>query len=282
MHYVIYRIGLQSASDDSLKRSAHQVGTNVTTNKPRYDDIGGDYACTRQEDPRVRDRILSALGAAQTIVNVGAGAGSYEPRDRYVLAVEPSDVMAAQRPRELAPAIRATADCWPLRDGSVDAAMSVLSVHHWDQEQERGVRELRRVATGPVVILTCDPEVSGAMWLMADYIPEVAALDRCIFPRPDVFAAWLGGRTHVEVLPVHRNSPDWTLMSFWAHPERVLDASARQATSGFARMPSDVVARVVAAIERDLVDGTWEGRYGHLRQLDTFDAGMRLIVNTPM
>ncbi|MFZ0854656.1 MAG: methyltransferase domain-containing protein, partial [Hyphomicrobiaceae bacterium] len=125
----------------------------MTTNKPRYDDIGGGYACTRQEDPRVRNRILGALGVARTIVNVGAGAGSYEPRDRYVLAVEPSDVMAAQRPRELAPAIRATAYCLPLRDDSVDAAMSVLSVHHWDQGQERGVRELRRVATGPVVIL---------------------------------------------------------------------------------------------------------------------------------
>jgi len=254
----------------------------VTANKPRYDDIGGGYACTRQEDPRVRDRILRALGAARTIVNVGAGAGSYEPHDRYVLAVEPSDVMAAQRPRDLAPAIRATAGRLPLRDGSVDAAMCVLSVHHWDQDQERGVRELRRVAAGPVVILTCDPEVSGAMWLMADYIHEVAALDRRIFPRLDQLAAWLGGRTHVEVLPVHRDTPDWTLMSFWAHPERVLDARARQATSGFSRLPSEIVARVVAAVERDLGDGTWDVRYGHLRQLDTFDAGMRLIINTPM
>ena len=100
---------------------------DMTTNKPRYDDIGRGYASTRQEDPQVRDSILGALGSARTLVNVGAGAGSYEPRDRYVLAVEPSDVMAAQRPRELAPAIRATADCLPLRDGSVDAAMPVLS-----------------------------------------------------------------------------------------------------------------------------------------------------------
>jgi SAM-dependent methyltransferase len=254
----------------------------MKSNKPRYDDIGGGYAGTRQEDPRVRDSILGALGVARTIVNVGAGAGSYEPRDRYVLAVEPSDVMAAQRPGELAPAIRATADCLPLRDGSVDAAMSVLSVHHWDEGQELGVRELRRVATGPVVILTCDPEVSGAMWLMADYLPEVAALDRRIFPRPDKLAVWLGGRTHVEVLPVHRNTPDWTLMSFWAHPERVLYARARQGTSGFARLPSEVVARVAAEVERDLADGSWDRRYGHLRQLDTYDAGMRLIINTPM
>ncbi|MGE0769371.1 MAG: class I SAM-dependent methyltransferase [Hyphomicrobiaceae bacterium] len=253
----------------------------MTTSKPRYDDIGGGYARTRQEDPEVRKRIFEALGAARTVVNVGAGAGSYEPRDRYVFAVEPSDVMAAQRPRELAPAIRATAGCLPLRDGSVDAAMSVLSVHHWDEEQERGVRELRRVAAGPVVILTSDPEVSAAMWLMADYIPEVATLDRRMFPRPDQIAGWLGGRTRVEVLPIHRNTPDWTLMSFWAHPERVLDVTARQGTSGFARMPPEIVARVVTAVERDLANGTWDGRHGHLRKLDVFDAGMRLIVNTP-
>src|SRR6185503_16738436 len=108
---------------------------------------------------------FAALGSARTVVNVGAGAGSYEPRDRHVIAIEPSDVMAAQRARELAPAIRAAAGSLPLRDASVDAAMSVLSLHHWDEQREQGVREMRRVARGPVVILTCDPEVSGAMWL---------------------------------------------------------------------------------------------------------------------
>lgn len=248
---------------------------------PRYDRIGEAYARTRKEDPRISDRIARALGPARTVVNVGAGAGSYEPRDRHVIAIEPSDVMAAQRPRELAPAVRATAAELPLRDGSADAAMAILSVHHWDNEQERGVRELRRVAAGPVVILTCDPQVSGAMWLMADYLPEVAALDRRIFPSCDQLAAWLGGRTQVEVLAVPRDTCDWTLMSFWAHPERVLDQGARNATSGFARMAPEVVARVVAAVRRDLADGTWEARYGHLRQLAAYDAGMRLLVNTP-
>lgn len=251
------------------------------TTSPRYDSIGAAYARTRKEDPRISDRIARALGPARTVVNVGAGAGSYEPRDRHVIAIEPSDVMAAQRPRELAPAVRATAAELPLRDGSVDAAMAILSVHHWDNEQERGVRELRRVAAGPVVILTCDPQVSGAMWLMADYLPEVAALDRRIFPSCDQLAAWLGGRTQVEVIPVPRDTCDWTLMSFWAHPERVLDEGARNATSGFARMAPAVVARVVAAVRRDLEDGSWEARYGHLRQLAAYDAGMRLVISTP-
>lgn len=169
-------------------------------------------------------------------MNVGAGAGSYEPRDRHVIAVEPSAVMATQRPPELSPAIRATAGRLPLHDDSVDAAMAILTVHHWDAEREAGVRELRRVATGPVAILTYLPDVSNAMWLVKDYLPEVGELDSQIFPDADRLAAWLGGAVVVETMLIHRDSPDWMLGSFWAHPERVLDRDARNATSGFARM----------------------------------------------
>ena len=164
----------------------------------RYDSIGHGYARTRREDPRFRERIHAALGDARTVVNDGAGTGAYEPRDRRVLAIEPSRVMTAQRREDHAPAIRATAGRLPLRDRSVDAAMSVLSVHHWDDEQERGVRELRRVTRGAVVILTYDAAVSGAMWLMAEYLPEVATLDLRIFPPPSQLAAWLGGDVRIE------------------------------------------------------------------------------------
>lgn len=250
------------------------------TDAPRYDRIGEGYTRTRREDPALRSRIIAALGPARTVVNVGAGAGSYEPRDRHVIAIEPSDVMAAQRPAELAPAVRASAESLPLRDGSVDAAMAVLTIHHWDG-QERGVRELRRVASGPVVIITCDPEVSGAMWLMADYMPEVAALDRRIFPPPQTIASWLGGATRIETIPIARDTCDWTLMSFWAHPERVLDAEARNATSGFARMAPAVVDRVVDAVRRDLQSGAWDVRHGELRRLDAYDAGMRMVLSLP-
>ena len=249
--------------------------------EPRYNSIGHGYADTRREEPRFRERIQTALGDAQSVVNVGAGAGSYEPRDRHVVAIEPSDVMAAQRPLALAPAIRAVAQSLPLRDASVDAAMSVLSLHHWDENQEQGVRELRRVARGPVVLLTCDPDVTSAMWLMSDYLPEVAALDRRTFPSMDRLSAWLGGSTRVEVIPIPRDVCDWMLMSFWAHPERVLDPAARSATSGFARMPPAVVDRVVEAVSRDLHDGTWDACHGHLRKLDVYDAGLRLVVSTP-
>ncbi|HEY6762343.1 MAG TPA: methyltransferase domain-containing protein [Baekduia sp.] len=246
---------------------------------PRYDRIGEGYARKRHEDPRIAALIAEALGDARTVVNVGAGTGSYEPRDRHVVAIEPSDVMAAQRPAELAPAIRGTAGRLPLRDASVDAAMALLTVHHWEHEQERGVRELRRVARGPVILLTIDPRVSGAMWLMADYLPELAELDHATFPPPETLADWLGASSiRTTVIEVPRDTPDGILLSFWAHPERVLDPAARAATSGFARMLPATVDRCVAAVERDLASGAWDARHGHLRDLDAYDAGLRLVV----
>jgi SAM-dependent methyltransferase len=213
------------------------------------------------------------------VVNVGAGTGSYEPTDRYVIAIEPSEVMSSQRPPELAPALRASAGQLPLRDRSVDAAMAIMSLHHWDAEQEQGVRELRRVARGPVVILTYDSRISGQMWLVKEYLPEVAQLDRQIFPHPEVIVDWLGGDAYVEEIEISRHTPDWMMGSFWAHPERVLDAQARQATSGFARMPDAVAERVVSELERDLQSGAWDQRHGHLRGLEQLDVGLRLIVS---
>lgn len=247
----------------------------------RYDTIGHRYSSTRREDPALRDRIVAALGDSRTVVNVGAGTGSYEPHDRHVIAIEPSDVMAAQRPPALVPALRWTASPLPLRDGSVDAAMAVLTIHHWDKQLEAGVRELRRVARGPVVIVTYDADVCAEMWLYRNYLPEAAALDRATFPRIDTLVGWLGGSVRVEPVMNSRDTPDWTLGSFWAHPERVLDPAARQATSAFARMDAAVLERVVAEVGRDLENGAWDARYGELRRLSEFDVGMRLIVAHP-
>jgi SAM-dependent methyltransferase len=246
--------------------------------RPRYDAIGTTYTGTRREDPRLRARIHAALGDAWTVVNVGAGAGSYEPHDRHVIAIEPSDVMAAQRSQSLAPAIRASAGSLPLRDRAVDAAMAILTVHHWDTEREAGVRELRRVARGPVVIVTYDPRVSKRMWLIAEYVPEVAELDDRIFPVPEQIAEWLGGEVGIEPLPVPRDCTDWMMGSFWAHPERVLDPAARANTSGFARMHPAAVDRAVARLAADLESGAWDRRHGDLRGLDAYDSGLRLIV----
>ena len=248
---------------------------------PRYDAIGVGYAQTRREDPVLRAALHAALGDARTVVNVGAGTGSYEPADRHVVAIEPSDVMAAQRPAGRVPAIRATADALPLRDDAVDAAMAVVTVHHWGEGQRAGVGELRRVARGPVVILTFDARISGEMWLMRDYLPETAARDLAEFPPPERLAQWLGGAARVEVVPVARDCRDWMLASFWAHPERVLDPRARAATSGFARLDPAVERRAVDAVAADLRSGAWDARHGRLRQLDALDVGLRLVVATP-
>ena len=217
-------------------------GVNSPVKSPRYDEIGHGYARTRREDPRFRERIHAALGDARTVVNVGAGTGSYEPRNRHVIAVEPSDVMAGQRPPELSPAIRADAANLPLRDASVDAAMAVLTVHHWERDQERGLQEMRRVARGSVVIVTYDPTVSGEMWLMADYLPEVAQMDHRIFPALEIIAGWLGVthwssrcRFRVTLRTGHSDpsglTPSASLIRMPATPHRALLVRSRRSST---------------------------------------------------
>jgi len=250
---------------------------NIPTDMTRSDNqIGADYTKRRREDPILSRRIRAALGDARSVVNVGAGAGSYEPDDLVVIAVEPSAAMASRRPLAR-PAIRGEARELPLHDDSVDAAMAVMSLHHWHPYQECGVRELCRVARDCVIIVTFDPSVSGAMWLMADYLTEGRDLDYQICPSPTTVASWLACDTSVEVVPVPRNTPDQTLLSFWAHPERVLDPAARAATWGFSGQPSSVVDRVVRDVKADLHSGAWDAAHGELRNLDTFDAGLRII-----
>jgi hypothetical protein len=155
--------------------------------------------------------------------------------------------------------------------------MAILSLHHWD-DWRQGLNEMRRVARGRVVLLTYDALVSERMWLKADYAPEIAALDRQIFPAPKELADFLGGQVTIDVVPIRRDCTDWMLGSFWAHPERVLDPVARAATSGFARLPPTVVERIVADITRDLLSGVWDERYGHLRTLESYDSGLRLVI----
>ena len=244
----------------------------------RYDRIGHGYARTRREDPRFRARIHSALGDARSVVNVGAGTGAYEPDDRLVVAVEPSAVMSAQRPAGRVPVLRAFADQLPLPDNSVDAAMAILTLHHWDDAQPQGIKELRRVARGRVVAVTYDARVSGKMWLMSEYLPELAQLDAQIFPAPEQVARWLGGDVIIEPMLMPNDTVDWMLGAFWAHPERVLDPNARAGTSGFMRLPGSVIERAVQALRRDIADGTWDLRHGHLRARSELDVGLRLIV----
>jgi SAM-dependent methyltransferase len=237
----------------------------------RYDNIGFRYSDRRSADPRIAAVVNAALADARTVVNVGAGTGNYEPTDRDVIAIEPSRVMAEQRPPHLAPAIAAVAEDLPLDDDSVDAAMAVLTIHHWT-DARAGIREMHRVARERVVIVTIDPQVAARMWLFSDYVPGIAARDLEDFPAIET----LGGRS--EVIPVPADCSDGFLLSFWSRPEQVLDPEARAATSGFARLDPDVEAAAVARLNTDLESGAWDARHGHLRTLDEYDAGLRLVV----
>ena len=240
----------------------------------RYERIGAGYASTRRTDPRIAAQLHAALGDARSVVNVGAGAGSYEPAALRVIAVEPSETMAAQRPAELAPALIATAEDLPLDDDSVDAAMAVLTIHHWS-DQRAGVDEMLRVARDRVVVLTFDPEIISRMWIR-EYAPEIVEFDR-EFPEVEELAAWMGGAI-VEVVPSRNDCEDLFLETLLGRPELVLDPVIRANTSGMARLPSDVERRAVERLRADLASGEWDRKYGHLRDEAEHDGGMRLVV----
>jgi SAM-dependent methyltransferase len=244
-----------------------------------YSAIGPGYAEVRQSDPRIAAQFHAALGDARTVINVGAGAGSYEPRDRLVTAVEPSATMRAQRPPELAPAIDATAENLPFDDDSFDAAMASVTIHQWP-DLERGLSEMRRVARGPVAILTFDPMPPERWWLM-DYIPELFEVEAARMPRIDRVRAGLGGTTEVQVVPVPADSTDRFGQALFARPEQYLDPNVRRAMSAWSFIDPARVDEFVAALGSDLDDGTWDARYGHYRELTEFDGGLRLVVSRP-
>ena len=242
-----------------------------------YDEIGRGYAAVRRADPRIQERLHRALGDSRTLVNVGAGTGSYEPPDRWVLPIEPSAVMRAQRPAHLAPAIDGSAERLPLDDNAVDAAMAVLTIQHW-QDPLRGLGELRRVARSRVVVLTYDNDAAADVWLVRDYVPEVLADDRERFPALADIAEVLG-EVAVEVVPVPADCRDGFLHAFWCRPEAYLDPAVRAGQSAWPRLPAGVEERVVQQLARDLESGAWDARHGHLRRRMEYDAGLRLIVS---
>jgi SAM-dependent methyltransferase len=238
-----------------------------------YDTIGLNYADLRKPDPRIGAMIHAALGPARTVLNVGAGAGSYEPVDRVVTAVEPSLEMIKQRRADAALVIQGLAEELPFADGSFEASMAVLTVHHWS-DQGAGLRELQRVTSGPVVILTYDPAFRG-FWL-ADYIPELIALDEVQMPAMDLYKQWLGPVT-ISPVPIPHDCSDGFLCAYWRRPDAYLDPRVRSAISSFWK-----VGDVSAALERlaaDLRSGAWKERYGKLLEMDTLDLGYRLVVS---
>jgi len=241
-----------------------------------YDRLGRTYTATRRTDPRIAAAVWSALDDARTVVNVGAGTGSYEPRDRWVLAVEPSETMLRQRPPGAAPAIRASAEALPLADGAVDAAMALMTIHHWS-DWRAGIAEMRRVAPARVVVWTFDVDAMDALWVVRDYLPEVKEFDRARTPPiADVVDA-LGG-ADVRAVPIPHDCQDGVLAAFYARPEAYLDPAVRAGMSPFHVLDAGVVDAAMARLAEDLRSGAWEERHGEVRRLEALDAGYRLLV----
>ncbi len=236
-----------------------------------YDSIGINYAELRRPDPRIMAAIEAALGDAATVINVGAGTGSYESPARRVTAVEPSAAMIAERAVTAATVVQASADDLPFSDNSFDAATAILTVHHWP-DPAAGLRELRRVTRGRIVLLTYDP--AQRPWL-TDYFPDLATLDAAQMPALADYARWLGA-VRVAPLPVPHDCRDGFLYAYWRRPAAYLDPRIRSGSSSFWR-----IAGVDAGVQRlaaDLASGAWARRYAEITQQDSYDAGYRLVL----
>jgi SAM-dependent methyltransferase len=241
-----------------------------------YDRIGTTYASTRTTEPRIAARIHAPLGNARTVVNVGAGTGSYEPHDRSVVAVEPSPVMLAQRAADSAPAVRAVAEALPFAAGAFDAAMGVLTMHHW-RDLPAGLAELRRVAPRQVLFYF-EPSFADDAWIVADYFPEMLEIEsERNAPGTADLARHLDVRS-VEPVPVPSDCVDGFAGSYWNRPEAYLDQSVLEGMSSFAQMPADIRTRGLDRLRDELTSGEWDRKYGYLRALDECDIGYRIVV----
>jgi len=242
---------------------------------PVYDGIGRAYARHRRPDPRIAAQVGRALGGAGTVLDVGAGTGSYEPAGAQVTAVEPSPVMAAQRPAGAGPVVRAVAERLPFADRAFDAAMAVLTIHHW-ADVRIGLAELARVARR-LVVLTFDPPVHIRFWLLDEYVPEVGRLASALVPGAHEVADMIGA-DRIEVVPVPADCVDGFLWAHWRRPERYLDPEVRSCMSGLALLAPQLVDERMARLRADLDAGTWHARHRDLLQLDAVDGGFRLVV----
>jgi SAM-dependent methyltransferase len=239
----------------------------------RYDAIGRSYSTQRRPDPRLAARLEALIGCHSTVLNVGAGTGSYEPVRSGVVAVEPSTVMLDQRPPSAAPAVRAVAEALPFKDQAFDVVLAVLTLHHWD-DQRRGLEECARVARERVVILTWDPDAEG-FWLVRDYFPDILAIDRGIFPSMKLLTS-VFGPIDVQRFPIPGDCVDGFLGAYWLRPEAYLDEAVRAGISAFSRLGD--IGPQLQHLERDLTSGDWERRNAELRHRSELDVGYRLVV----
>jgi SAM-dependent methyltransferase len=245
--------------------------------EPVYERIGVGYAQMRRADPRIAAQIVTAIGDASRIVNVGAGTGNYEPTDReLVVAVEPAEAMIAQRAAGAAPVVRAFAESLPFRDRAFDAALAVLTLHHW-RDRARGLAEMRRVATRQVVYMF-ETSMTDEFWLLTDYFPEILDIDS---ERDLPSSAELGEHLdvrRVETVLVPDDCIDGFGGCYWNRPEAYLDRAVRAGMSSFAKLDDEIEDRGVAKLRDDLRSGAWDARHGYLRALEAHDLGYRIVI----
>lgn len=247
-----------------------------------YNQIAAGYSTHRRPDPRIAAMIHTALGDAKSVLNVGAGAGSYEPHDRHVIPIEPAEPMRRQRPAHLAPAINARAEALPLDDQSVDAAMATVTVHQW-LDLAAGLRELLRVTRGPIVVLTFDRDLLSRFWL-AHYAPELIEAEYHRYPAIDRLREALSAgnrRVDIHPVPIHIDCTDGFTEAYYARPERFLDPAVTRAQSAWTFVTQAVRDRFTKTLADDIARGRWDERFGHLRAAPTFEGSLRLIVSTP-
>ena len=240
----------------------------------QYERIGRGYGEQRRADPRLARAIIEALGDAGSVVNVGAGTGSYEPAARGTVAVEPAALMIAQRPPNAAPCVRGYAERLPFGDGTFDAGLAVLTIHHWS-DWHAGLRELVRVVRKRVVLSTWDPDCGG-FWLMKDYLPSMLELDRRRFPTLGALRAELGD-VQVRTVPIPHDCTDGFLGAYWRRPTSFLDPAIRRGISSFS---PDYLDAGLARLAADLESGAWARKHGHLLEQTQLDIGYRLVVAT--
>jgi ubiquinone/menaquinone biosynthesis C-methylase UbiE len=249
----------------------------ITDSAFNYDQYGQQYSGQRQTDPRIAAFIHKALGDAQTVLNVGAGAGSYEPDDRYVVAVEPSVVMRSQRiNNHKMPAVIGTADALPFDDNAFDAAMALVTVHHWP-DMKQGLQELRRVTRRQVLVMTFDPDALSKFW-NAEYFPEVIEVEKQRYPTINFLVAALGGNCEVQSIPVPVDCMDGFQEAYYGRPEAFLSTTVRKAQSAWGFIPEEEQERIVKRLADDLQSGKWDQQYGHFRTQPEFTGALRLII----
>jgi len=244
-----------------------------------YDTIGATYTVTRRTEPRIAAQVWAALGDARTVLNVGAGTGSYEPPDRHVVAVEPSALMRSQRPPDAAPCLIGSAEHLPFDDQSFDAAMAFATLHHWP-DPIAGLREMRRVARRVVVFThdTSETEWLHRFWLTRDYLPEVADL---LLGRPTLTELADAIAARVEPVLIPWDCADGFFEAYWRQPEAYLDENVRRGVSVWTKVGPEAEQRAVHSLRNDLASGHWAERNQDLVDLDAAELGLRLLIAEP-